>query len=260
MKIDSFVASASGVQVADNFRDNLIIDRYDPVFAKMRASKIKHLRSENSEDAITWNVFRSLRQIEPTAWMPSLTEHGLPGTPLPSEDTVIVDLWRSVRPPPGLLGSGDEGASEIDVVIESPLWVWFIEAKYQSDISTRTTTRPLRNQILRNIDVGSYYADVRTFYFSLLVRSAERSPLGAATISEYSDLSKPREELLPHRPDGLSNLRSVTLLTWSNLGTVLLAASKNARRPEDQGYAVRAINWLANKGLCEPALHIDPRL
>jgi hypothetical protein len=64
--------SPSGVRIARDFRSNLIIDRYDPVFADMRASKIKHLRSVNSEDAITWNVFRSLRQIEPSVprWTP----------------------------------------------------------------------------------------------------------------------------------------------------------------------------------------------
>src|SRR5450631_2477217 len=112
MTFTSLVLSPGGVRIADDFRDNLIIDRYDPVFAEMRASKIKHLRSENSEDAITWNVFRSLWQIDPTAWMPSLIEHGLPGTSLLSEDTVIVDLWRNVRPPAGLLQSGDEGPSE----------------------------------------------------------------------------------------------------------------------------------------------------
>jgi hypothetical protein len=37
------------VRVTADFRDNLIIDRYDPVFVSMRASKVKHLRSENSE-------------------------------------------------------------------------------------------------------------------------------------------------------------------------------------------------------------------
>jgi hypothetical protein len=67
---ERFVASQSGVLVADDFRDNLIIDRFDPVFTGMRASKLKHLRSENSEDAVTWNVFRSLRQIEPLVWLP----------------------------------------------------------------------------------------------------------------------------------------------------------------------------------------------
>ena len=49
--------SPSGIWIADDFRSNLIIDRYDPVFADMRASKLKHLRSVNSEDAVTWNVF-----------------------------------------------------------------------------------------------------------------------------------------------------------------------------------------------------------
>ena len=69
----------SGLHVAGDFRDNLIIDRYDPVFVTMRASKLKHLRSENSEDAVTWNVFRSLRQIDPSAWLPELVRRGLPG-------------------------------------------------------------------------------------------------------------------------------------------------------------------------------------
>lgn len=54
----SYTTSAGGVRLADDFRDNLIIDRYDPVFASMRGQKLTHLRSENSEDAVTWNVFR----------------------------------------------------------------------------------------------------------------------------------------------------------------------------------------------------------
>jgi hypothetical protein len=69
MNFDQGELSPSGVQIAADFRDNLIIDRYDPVFADMRASKLKHLRSANSEDAVTWNVFRSLRQITPEAWL-----------------------------------------------------------------------------------------------------------------------------------------------------------------------------------------------
>ena len=34
-----FIASKSGVKVSIDFRDNLIIDRYDPLFMRMRASK-----------------------------------------------------------------------------------------------------------------------------------------------------------------------------------------------------------------------------
>src|SRR5258706_12814622 len=78
MNFDQGELSPSGVQIAADFRDNLIIDRYDPVFADMRASKVKHLRSANSEDAVTWNVFRLLRQIAPQLWLPVLWQQAFP--------------------------------------------------------------------------------------------------------------------------------------------------------------------------------------
>src|SRR5213593_363326 len=95
--------SPSGVWISDDFRSNLIIDRYDPVFADMRASKLKHLRSVNSEDAVTWNVFRSLRQIAPEAWLPILWRRALAAVPVPSDLRTTVRLWESVPPPLGLL-------------------------------------------------------------------------------------------------------------------------------------------------------------
>ena len=79
MTDDAYEVTPSGVRLAKDFRNNLIIDRYDPVFVSMRPTKLKHLRSENSEDAITWNVFRSLRQISPTAWLRRLAESRIPG-------------------------------------------------------------------------------------------------------------------------------------------------------------------------------------
>jgi hypothetical protein len=108
-------------------------------------------------------------------------------------------------------------ASEIDVVIEAPTWVWFIEAKYLSDISTGTTTRPERDQVLRNLDVGSYHAGVHQFFFSLLISSERNSPEGVKRIREYANLSVLREKLQTHRPDGLLNVKAVGQLTWAIL-------------------------------------------
>jgi hypothetical protein len=147
------------------------------------------------------------------------------------------------------LVTGDEGDSEIDVVIETPQWVWFVEAKYRSDISTRTTVRPLRDQVLRNIDVGSYYAGVRDFVFTLLIRDQSRSPLGVDAVSRYASLDEPRRILAQHRPDALTNLKAVTLLTWANLATVLRHARDSAPRVDERGYAERALAWLKVKGL-----------
>src|SRR5260370_33337666 len=121
--------SPSGVWIANDFRETLIIDRYDPVFADMRASKLKHLRSVNSEDAVTWNVFRSLRQIAPDVWLPSLWHCAFPRIPCPLDLKVTVRLWESIATPLGLLAGGDEGISETDVVMDAPTGVWFIEGK-----------------------------------------------------------------------------------------------------------------------------------
>ena len=241
--------SPSGVFIAADFRANLIIDRYDPVFADMRASKLKHLRSANSEDAVTWNVFRSLRQITPDAWLPGLWQRAFPLIACPPDLKAAVRLWESVPPPLGLLAGGDEGISEIDVVIEAPTWVWFIEAKYRSDISTGTTTRPERDQVLRNLDVGSYHAGVRQFFFSLLILSESNSPVGAQRILEYADLSVPRAKLVTHRPDGLQNLMAVGQLTWTALADVLAETSKAAPREDERAYAARAFAWLKERGI-----------
>ncbi len=250
---ERFTTSRGGVRIADSFRSNLIVDRYDPIFVGMRASKLKHLCSENSEDAVTWNVFRSLRQIDPGAWLPKLRdEASLPGQAL-STDGVAVTVWRDVPPPPALLLEGDEGTSEIDIVIEAPTWVWFIEAKFRSDISGGTTTRPDRDQILRNIDVGSYYAGVREFFFSLLVKDAGTSRKGITAIEEYSDLVHTRSILDSHRPDGLENLRSIGVLEWQQLGRVLASAAATARNEDECEIARRALAWLREKGLAESA-------
>jgi hypothetical protein len=253
MKNQPHSISSSGVRISNDFRENLIIDRYDPVFTSMRASKLKHLRSENSEDALTWNVFRSLRQIQPGIWLPTLAEAGLPGLSLLPTDSVTINLWQGVAPPLGLLADGDEGISEIDVIIESPHWVWFIEAKYRSDISTGTTTRPTRDQVIRNIDVGSYYAGVRDFFFSLLIQSEKHSPFGVEAIRRYSNLTSLKSSLAAHRPDGLSNLKAITCLAWTDLGCVLESAREKAHRLDERGYAERALNWMENKGLLRHA-------
>lgn len=239
--------SPSGVWIAKDFRSNLIIDRYDPVFADMRANKVKHLRSANSEDAITWNAFRSLRQVDPGVWLPTLWEAAFPSIPCSEDRGVTVQLWVDVPPPLGLLVDGDEGISEVDVVIEGGAWVWFIEAKYRSDISTGTKVRPDRDQILRNLDVGTYYAGARKFYFSLLIASEARSPLGMQKLREYEQLEVVRKKLATHRRDRLMNLQSAGHLTWQDVGKALDYARKNGAREDERHYADRAWAWMSDR-------------
>jgi hypothetical protein len=96
MPTDGGQLSPSGVWIAHDFRSNLIIDRYDPVFADMRTRQLKHFRSVNSEDAVTWNVFRSLRQVAPTVWLPALWRRAFPDVAAPTDFRAAVKLWEDI--------------------------------------------------------------------------------------------------------------------------------------------------------------------
>ena len=175
--------SKTGVLINECFRDSLIIDKYDKAFDHWRQQKLEHLRSENSEDAVSWNVFRSLKQIDPTIWLPEIFKTTFQKEFSYSCISVEVLLWERLNPPSTL--TTPEGQTEVDIIIETNDFVWFIEAKYKSDISMRTTHDPNRNQIIRNIDVGLEYVKGKDFYFSLLILDEEHSPKGLSMTNSY---------------------------------------------------------------------------
>src|SRR5688500_5561155 len=240
--------SKSGVRLYDDFRDNLIIDCYHPDLATMRGAKREMLRSENSKDALTWNVFRSLIQVDPSFWFPLLRAKAFPDSePGPVPHIVNTHLWEQVHPPPSLrLHQKDEDSSEIDVIIETEVSVWFIEAKFKSDISTKTRNNPTRDQVVRKLDVGSWYAGTRDFYFALLIMDAERGPKGVQVVTAL-DQKVPE---LQHRPDGMKNIRAVGQLLWRDIADVLQAAAEGAPKDDERGYARRAAGWMKERGLC----------
>jgi len=115
--------------------------------------------------------------MDPAYWFPPLFAHAFGRDLEKLSHMVNMHLRPAVAPPPELfLFQGVEGESEIDILMQTERATWFIEAKYRHDVKEKTTNKPERDQVLRNIDVGSWYAGVRDFYFTLLVLDDEHSP------------------------------------------------------------------------------------
>ena len=209
--------SKSGVIISEDFRDNLIISKYDNQLFNMRFEKIDKMCSENSEDVLTWNVFKSLTQINTKLWLPNVFSKTF-NVEFPYDTSVKVDLWKSIEPPKSIIDfQKEEGNSEVDIIIESDKFVWFIEAKYKSDISMRTTNNENRDQLLRNIDVGSFYSGVRDFYFSLLYFNEEKTKNGMDRIELYSNIGAYEfKTMLPHRSDNMENIKGIGKIKWSD--------------------------------------------
>jgi hypothetical protein len=171
-----FMYSDTGVKVFVDFKDNLIVDPDDPIIASQarnwRYSRgivkgLSYLGSENSEDAMTWNVFKTLEKSNPESWFSEI----YPQIILDKDEQFIdpvLRLWDKYFPP--LSRSIPEGETQVDLSIETSNKLIFIEAKYKADISKKTKHDPNRDQIIRNIDVGTWAAKKRAkeFYFVLL--------------------------------------------------------------------------------------------
>jgi hypothetical protein len=171
-----FITSDTGVKVFVDFKDNLIVDPDNPQIARQARNwrygsgivkGLSCLGSEDSEDAITWNVFKTLEKSNPKRWFSEL----FPQVILEKDEQFIdpvLRFWDKYFPP--LLRPFPEGETHVDLTVETSNKLIFIEAKYKADISKNTPHDPNRDQIIKIIDVGSWAAKKRskTFFFILL--------------------------------------------------------------------------------------------
>lgn len=197
-----------------------------------------------SEDLISWNLFATLRRSEPTSrWLIPFLQRSfanfddlqiqphLLGEHL---DKATIKLWVGKRYAPTFPPSQErenwhrkylgekqggifqewskkrgkiEGSTEVDVVVRSEKVLIFIEAKYLSDISTDVSYDPWRDQIARNIDVGTYQAQLaepqREFFFVLLTprwdnEYEQRSRLYWYKMHDYRQHPELLRAKLPH--------------------------------------------------------------
>ena len=115
------------MRIKSDFRDDLISDPRNPNFASMRAGKRTHPRSVNSEDAATWNVRRSPREVARTVWLPELLSEAPQTNGLTHSEHATVAIRKTVAQPPSLVLDGDEGESGTDVSAEIPRKLWFTD-------------------------------------------------------------------------------------------------------------------------------------
>lgn len=236
--------TVSGVYLQEHFRDSLIIDRHDPQLELLRKRKQEQLRSQHIEDAVVWNVFRTFNQIDRALWIKPLFQTSFHLNFPYSMDSIKIQLWKRIRPPKSY--PLPEGLSEIDIIIESDEFVWFLEAKYKSDISFSTTHHSKRDQILRNIDVGTNYARKKDFYFSLIIMDKYYSPYGYRMTTEYRDSIEGIVGLLPHRKT-LSNLKGIEVFTWKDVQSLFKTVYLYSKNKYEKYIADQANYWLLKK-------------
>jgi len=117
----------------------------------------------SSEDVITGHLVNALRLLNPTWWLPDLLNRGI-GTPRFRRQffrNFKIEPWVNKPRYPRELLPWDEGSTQVDFCItwENPATTIYVEMKYGSDLSDRTTGnlgqhKYPADQLIRNIRVG----------------------------------------------------------------------------------------------------------
>ncbi len=245
--MDDYVVSDSGVKVwktpgahpllrgtdttHPSFRDKLA-----ETYSSGKVRGLPRILSENSEDARTWHYFspllrdgaernrvleRLIRQAFPEA-VPSQVLHTIP-------DAELI-FWPKLSPPPSR--PQKEGRSEPDILIRlGSRGVVLIEAKYRSGISRRTKYDGKRDQVVRLIDVGAWYArqenlrDQETGQYNsyvIVLQYGDAQTNAAEVVGRYAGNPEAIEGALSYRSDLTSTdyqrlSRSVAFMRWPNL-------------------------------------------
>jgi hypothetical protein len=119
------------------------------------------------------------------------------------------------------IGKRLEGPTEVDLVVETPKILTFIEAKYTADIDCKTSYDPYHDQITRNLDVGNFQAEKggKRFFFILLTPEYyERSRLFWYRMQECMKDPDRIKERIPYRSINFEELsKNIGWVLWSDV-------------------------------------------
>ncbi len=177
-------------------------------FPPSRAEGLPKILSENAEDARTWYYFSPLLSdaTQRTRVLTQLLRKSfievVPPQVFKVIHTATIAFWPKLSPPPTRPVA--EGDSEPDLVIRfGQSAVVFVEAKCKSNVSEITTYDPNRDQVIRLIDTGTWYARVHDIEcICLLVLQYGDAQINAEKIvSRYAGQPEVIQKALPYRDD-----------------------------------------------------------
>ncbi len=217
--MSEFVLSSSRIRVWRRPEDHPLLRQTDTAhpafqgklterFPPSIAEGLPKVLSENSEDARTWHYFSPLLRDEPqrSRVLTQLIRQSFFGAAPPQVFKDIpaakLEFWPKLPPPPSRPQA--EGDSEPDVMITlGKSAVILVEAKCHSGVSEFTKFDRRRDQVIRLIDVGSWYARQHGFdcVCFLVLQYGDAQTNAEKIVSRYAGQPEAIQKALPYRDD-----------------------------------------------------------
>lgn len=219
-QVTNYLVSTSRARVWRRPEDHPLLKHTDTAHPALRgkleedtfpprvAEGLPKILSENSEDARTWYYFSPLLNDEPqrtrvlTLLLRQSFAYALPPQAFKEIPRARLEFWPKLPPPPSRLHR--EGESEPDLLIKlGESAVVLVEAKCMSGVSEFTTYDRKRDQVIRLLDVGSWYARQEGYDCScLLVLQYGHVQINAEKIiNRYAGNPEAIRKALPYREE-----------------------------------------------------------
>src|SRR5688500_7564856 len=196
----------------------ILLDHHPDLFRRPEA-KPGLIDAENRRAALTWNVFRTLELIAPEFWLRRFRARLDALTSLePGGRSLSVRMW-PVLPTPAARWRQESVC--LDALIETETAVYGVITFADSDLELGDSTLARPDAILRVIDAVSWYAGARDCYIALITSDWADTPVGSGLIERYRGSRDVILRRLPHRRDGLNNVRGIGWMTWRNVASIL---------------------------------------
>lgn len=236
----SYVVSTSGVTVWKTLEEHPLLKHTDTThpdflrkasdpFDKGTPKGVPIICSENSEDACTWHYFSPLLSDESrrtkvlTRLLRDAFADRVPSSVFEAIISAELRFWPKLVPPPSR--PNKEGPSEPDVLFEvGRQALVLVEAKYKSPVSEGTKYDSARDQVIRLLDVGSYYAAQNQVDSCLVIvlQYGNHSINAEEVVSRYRGRPESIQRAIAHyrtdltASDYLQMSRSVSFIQWAD--------------------------------------------
>ncbi len=231
-------------RAAADVRDQLVIAPHHPDRLLRPAPRLGAVTQDRFQQAVTWNVFRTLELVTPAFWLRRLHVRLNGDHPGAAPHIVKVSLWRPLPLPPIQRMDGARADAVADVVIETEHAVWALIVANARDHAADDVER-----IVDLVDATTWLAGARESYCGVIESATASMSPGALLRSRYS---RSRESArLRSASSGLTRpaLAGCGAFRWTDLAAVLHEC-ENAENlsPIERALARNAVAWLQAAG------------
>jgi hypothetical protein len=227
--------------------DFILLDHH-PDLSRRPDAKPGLIGVENRRAALTWNVFRTLELIAPAFWLRRFRARLDALTSLePGGRSLSVRLWVGLPTP---VERCRQEPVSVDALIETDTAVYGVMTFAGSDLEAGDSTLARPDAILRMIDAVSWYAGARDCYIALITSDWSDAPIGSGLLERYRGSRDVLLRRLPHRRDGLMNVRGIGTMTWRDVASIFQdCADSDALTDLERFAARRTAQWLESLGI-----------